>query len=191
MAMVSISPHTPSLPDPFTLASGDGTLCLNTPTRTLDVDNGQHKKVLSVTDDPQFNTVTVRQFDPTTGAQKGVDVFAARDGQPFHRISGSLPTKETLAAVGPLGGPALPISHESLNVDGYKIDIEDNREPDRVLGLFAVSPPKDHLNVSVGSDKSGTVSMSSVAGARTQSTSYSPARHGFDLLHPSTWLAWL
>jgi len=92
--------------------------------------------------------------------------------------------------MGTLRGPALPISHESLNIDGYKIDLKDNREPDRFFGIIAVSAPKDHLDISVA-DKSGTVSMNSVGGESTVSTSYSPAQHGFDLLHPSTWLSWL
>ena len=191
MAMVPAASQPPSLPDPYSLVSGDGMLCSNTPMRTLMVKNDHRQNVLSVTDDPEANTVTVRAFDPATGRQKSMDVFGVSDGRPFHEISGAIPAKETLGAIGALGGPGLPISHESMSVGGYKIDIQDNRKPDTFLGLFAVGAPKDHLSISIASDKSGTVSMSSVGGEHNVSTSYAPAPQGFDLLHPSTWLSWL
>jgi hypothetical protein len=191
MAIVSPTSQSPSLPDQYTLVSGDGTLCFNTSMRTLMVKNDHHQNVLSVTDDPEVNAVTVRELDPTTGRQKSMDVFGVSDGRQFHEIFGAIPTKETLGGIGPLGGPALPTSHESMSVGGYKIDIQDNRKPDTFLGLFADSAPKDRLSISVASDTSGTVSMSSVGGESNISTSYSPAPQGFDLFHPSSWLSWL
>lgn len=116
MAMVPATSQPPSLPDPYTLVSGDGTLCFNTSMKTLMVKNDHHQNVLSVTDDPEANAVTVRAFDPATGRQKSMDVFGVSDGRPFHEILGAIPAKETLGAIGPLGGPALPISHESMNL---------------------------------------------------------------------------
>lgn len=124
--------------------------------------------------------MTVKAFNPATGAQTGVDTLAVGSDKRFHEVSGTIPVHEEQS----VGLRGMVSEKESLKLHGYVIDLSAHDQYHGFLDLFR----ETKTTVSVSSAQAGTVSLNGVAGdGHSLQSSYTAPEKPFNLFDFSTW----